>query len=165
MTLDATFWVTVSFFIFMGILIYFKIPQKVKEILEQNILSIKNQIDEAEKLKEDAKNILTEHERKISNSKKEVKEMIGKANEEAEKNVINANKNFHNFMENKKKNAEERIKQLKNQAEKDIKNASVKIAIESVEKLIKNSLDKSKLDKIYSASIEETKLALKKKSS
>ena len=165
MTLDATFWVTVSFFIFMGILIYFKIPQKVKEILEQNILSIKNQIDEAEKLKEDAKNILTEHERKISNSKREVKEMIGKANEEAEKNVINANKTCHNFMENKRKNAEERIRQLKNQAEKDIKNASVKIAIESVEKLIKNSLDKSKLDKIYSASIEETKLALKKKSS
>ena len=165
MTLDATFWVTVSFFIFIGILIYFKIPHKVKEILEQNILSIKNQIDEAEKLKEDAKNILTEHERKISNSKREVKEMIGKANEEAEKNVINANKTFHNFMENKRKNAEERIRQLKNQAEKDIKNASVKIAIESVEKLIKNSLDKSKLDKIYSASIEETKLALKKKSS
>ena len=165
MTLDATFWVTVSFFIFMGILIYFKIPQKVKEVLEQNILSIKNQIDEAEKLKEDAKNILTEHERKISNSKREVKEMISKANEEAEKNVINANKAFHNFMENKRKNAEERIRQLKNQAEKDIKNASVKIAIESVEKLIKNSLDKSKLDKIYSASIEETKLALKKKSS
>ena len=165
MTLDATFWVTVSFFIFMGILIYFKIPQKVKEILEQNILSIKNQIDEAEKLKEDAKNILTEHERKISNSKREVKEMIGKANEEAEKNVINANKTFHNFMENKRKNAEERIRQLKNQAEKDIKNASVKIAIESVEKLIKNSLDKSKLDKIFSFSIEETKLALKKKSS
>ena len=157
MTLDATFWVTVSFFIFMGILIYFKIPQKVKEILEQNILSIKNQIDEAEKLKEDAKNILTEHERKISNSKREVKEMISKANEEAEKNVINANKAFHNLIENKKKNAEERIRQLKNQAEKDIKNASVKIAIESVEKLIKNSLDKSKLDKIYSASIEETK--------
>ena len=121
MTLDATFWVTVSFFIFVGILIYFKIPQKVKEILEQNILSIKNQIDEAEKLKEDAKNILTEHERKISNSKREVKEMIGKANEEAEKNVINANKTFHNFMENKRKNAEERIRQLKNQAEKDIK--------------------------------------------
>ena len=39
------------------------------------------------------------------------------------------------------------------------------IQIESVEKLIKNSMDKSKLDKIYSSSIEETKLALKKKSS
>ncbi len=165
MTLDATFWVTISFFIFLGILVYFKIPQKIKESLEQSIYNIKTQISEAEKLKEDAKNILAEHEKKISNSKSEVKEMINRANEEAEKNVIKNNELFHNFMENRKKNAEERIKQLKNQAEKDIKNASVKIAIESVEKLIKNSLDKSKLDKIYSSSIEETKLALKKKSS
>ena len=165
MTFDATFWVTISFFIFIGILIYFKIPQKVKTILEQNILDIKNQISEAEKLKEDAKNILIDHEKKISNSKNEVKEMLDKANDEAEKNVIRINKDFHKLMENRKKNAEERIRQLKNQAEKDIKNASVKIAIESVEKLIKNSLDKSKLDKIYSSSIEETKLALKKKSS
>ena len=165
MTLDATFWVTISFFIFVGILIYFKLPQKIKETLDQNILSIKSQINEAEKLKEDAKNILTEHEKKISNSKNEVKEMINKASEEAEKNTIRINKEFHNLMENRKKNTEERIRQLKNQAEKDIKNASVKIAIESVEKLIKNSLDKSKLDKIYSSSIEETKLALKKKSS
>ena len=165
MILDATFWVTISFFIFLGILVYFKIPQKVKVILEQNILNIKNQISEAEKLKEDAKNILIEHEKKISNSKNEVKEMINKANEEAEKNIVRVNKEFHNLMENRKKNAEERIRQLKNQAEKDIKNASVKIAIESVEKLMKNSLDKSKLDKIYSSSLEETKLALKKKSS
>ena len=165
MTLDATFWVTISFLLFLGILIYFKIPQKIKEILETNISKIKNQINEAEKLKEDAKNILTEHEKKISNSKNEVREMIERANEEAEKNAIRISKDFQNLMENRKKNAEDRIKQLKNQAEKDIKNASVKIAIESVEKLIKNSLDKSKLDKIYSSSIEETKLALKKKSS
>ena len=68
MTFDATFWVTISFLIFLGVLVYFKIPQKVKEILEQNISNIKNQINEAEKLKEDAKNILAEHEKKISNS-------------------------------------------------------------------------------------------------
>ena len=165
MTLDATFWVTISFFIFLGILIYFKIPQKIKETLEQNILNIKNQLTEAEKLREDAKNILAEHEKKISNSKKEVKDMLDKANEDAEKNILRTNEEFHKLMENRKKGAEDRITQLKNQAVKDIKNASVKIAIESVEKLIKNSIDKSKLDKIYSSSIEETKLALKKKSS
>tara|TARA_B100001063_G_scaffold236697_1_gene256769 strand:+ start:516 stop:1013 length:498 start_codon:yes stop_codon:yes gene_type:complete len=165
MTIDATFWVMISFFAFIGLLIYFKIPQKIKAALDENINSIKNQIDEADKLKEDAKNILTEHEKKISNSKAEVKQMINKANEEAEKNVIKTNQDFHNLMEARKKNAEERIKQLKNQALKDIKNTSIKIALDSVEKLIKNSLDKSKLDKIYSSSIEETKIALKKKSS
>ncbi len=165
MTIDATFWVMISFFAFIGLLIYFKVPNKIKATLEENIKKIKGQIDEANKLKEDAKNILTEHEKKISNSKAEVKQMISNANEQAEKNVIKTNQEFNNLMESRKKNAEERIKQLKNQALKDIKNASVRIAIESVEKLIKNSLDKSKLDKIYSSSIEETKLALKKKSS
>ena len=165
MIIDATFWVMISFFIFIGLLIYFQIPQKINATLDENINGIKNQIDEADKLKEDAKNILTEHEKKISNSKAEVELMISKANEEAERNVLKTNQNFHDLMENRKKNAEERIKQLKNQALKDIKNTSVKIAIESVEKLLKNSLDKSKLDKIYTSSIEETKLALKKKSS
>ena len=165
MTIDATFWVMISFFLFVGLLIYFQIPQKIKTTLEDNISNIKDQIDEADKLKEDAKNILTEHEEKISNSKAEVKSMIAKASEEAEKNIIKTNQDFHSLMENRKKNAEERIKQLKNQALKDIKNTSVKIAIESVEKLLKNSLDKSKLDKIYLSSFEETKLALKKKSS
>ena len=165
MIINATFWVMISFFLFIGLLIYFHIPQKVKTILEESILNIKNQIDEADKLKEDAKNILTEHEKKISNSKAEVKSMINKASEEAEKNIIKTNQNFLNLMKNRKRNTEERIRQLKNQAVKDIKNTSVKIAIESVEKLLKNSLDKSKLDKIYMSSIEETKLALKKKSS
>ena len=165
MTIDATFWVMISFFLFIGLLIYFQIPQKIKTMLEENISNIKNQIDEADKLKEDAKNILTEHEKKISNSKTEVKSMIAKASEKVEKNIIKTNQDFHNLMENRKRNAEERIKQLKNQAIKDIKNTSVKIAIESVEKLLKNSLDKSKLDKIYMSSLEETKLALKKKSS
>ena len=165
MTIDATFWVAISFFIFIGILVYFKIPKKIDKVLEENIFNIKNQINEAEKLKEEAKNILSENEKKISNSKAEVKSMINKANEDSEKNIIRTNEEFHRLMDNRKKNAEERIKQMKNQALKDIKNTSVKIAIESVERLLKNSIDKSKLDKIYLSSIEETKLALKKKSS
>ena len=165
MTIDATFWVAISFFIFIGLLLYFKIPKKIKDSLENNINSIKKQIENAEKLKEEAKSILSEQEKKLGNSKKEIKSMIDRANEYSEKNIIEANKEFHNQMENRKKNAEERIRQMKEQAIKDIKNASVEIAISSVEHLLKNSLDKSKLDKIYLSSLEETKLALKKKSS
>ena len=165
MTIDATFWVAISFFIFIGILIYLRIPQKIKSILEENISNIKNQINEAEKLKDEAKNILSEHEKKISNSKNEVRSMIAVANENSEKNIIEKNKEFHNLMENRKKNSEEKIRQMKSQALKDIRNVSVKIAIESVEKLLKNSMDKTKLDKMFLSSIEETKLALKNKSS
>ena len=164
MIIDASFWVAVSFLIFIGLIIYFKIPQKIKFNLEENINNIKSQIDIAENLKEEAKSILSEHEKKISNSKIKIKEMISKANEDAEKNILKTNENFHTIMEIKKKNTDDKIKQMKEQTLKDIKNISVKIAVGSVERLLISSLDKSKLDKLYIKSIEETKLALKTRS-
>ena len=165
MIIDATFWVAISFIIFLVMLIYFKIPSKVKNALDQNINQIKKQIDESEKLREEASNKLADNEKKLDRSKSEIQKLIQKANDQAEKNVIKANEIFNKQMETKKRNVEEKIKQLKNQAVKDIKTASINIAFESIDRLMFNSLDKSKLDKIFNQSITETKLALKKKSS
>tara|TARA_B100000780_G_C20778736_1_gene309220 strand:- start:32 stop:529 length:498 start_codon:yes stop_codon:yes gene_type:complete len=164
MIIDAAFWVAVSFFIFLGVLIYFKIPQKITSALNGGIDSIKNEINNAETLKEESKNILSEYEKKISNAKSEIKQMIDAANEETDRNVLKINEEFHIQMENRKRNTEDRIKQMKNQALKDIKNISVKISIQAVEVLLKNSLDKNKLNKIFALSVEETKSALKIKS-
>ena len=164
MIIDATFWVAVSFFIFLGVLIYFKIPQKIVSILNDNINTIKTEVDNAESLKEESKNILSEYEKKISNAKAEVKQMLDIATNDVDKNVLKTNEEFHIQMDNRKRNTEDRIKQMKNQALKDIKNASVKISIQAVEVLLKNSLDKNKLNKIFTSSIEETKSALKRKS-
>ena len=164
MIIDATFWVAISFIIFLGVLIYFKIPQKVIIALNESINSIKHEIGNAEALKEESKNILSEYEKKIGNAKNEIKQMIDAATEDADRNVLKTNEDFHVQMENRKKNTEDRIKQMKNQALKDIKNASVKISIQAVEVLLKNSLDKNKLNKIFEASIEDTKSALKRKS-
>ena len=165
MIIDATFWVAISFFLFILLLLYFKIPSKVKNILDENIIQIKNQIDESERLKEEAKNSLAENEKKLGNAKSEIQKMISEANEQAEKNIIRTNEISYKQSEIRKKNTEEKIKQLKKQAIKDIKNVSVLIAFESINNLMINSLDKSKLDKIFNQSIEETKLALQKKSS
>jgi len=164
MNIDATFWVAVSFVIFIGIIFYLKVPQKVASSLDDSIKKIKEGIDNAEKIKDEAKNILSEYETKVSKSKEEIQNIIQKAKDESEKNIIKTNKEFHNALDNRKKISENKIKQMKLQAIKDVKNASVKIGIQAVEKIIKNSIDKKKLDKIYVASIEEAKKILKNKS-
>ena len=164
MNIDATFWVGVSFFIFVGIIFYLKVPQKVIFSLNESIKKIKEEIDNAEKIKDDAKTILSEYETKVSKSKDEIKIIIQKSKDEAEKNLIKANEEFHNSLDNRKKISENKIKQMKLQAIKDIKNTSIEIGIQAVEKIIKNSIDKKKLDKIYLSSIEETKKILKNKS-
>ena len=164
MNFDATFWVAISFFIFLGVLFYFKVPQKVFGALNESINKIKKDIDEAEKLKEEAKNILSEYEAKLSKSKVEVDLMIKNAQKESETNIIKINDQFHSIFENRKKMAEDKIKQMKLQATKDIKNYSVEVAIIALEKIIKNSVDKKKLDKIYISSVDEAKKILKSKS-
>ena len=65
------------------------------------------------------------------------------------------------MMDERKKNTEIKILQMKKNAIRDIKNASIKISIEAVEKLISNSIDKSKLENFYNKSLDEVKTALK----
>ena len=161
MNIDATFWVAISFFIFCGVLVYLKIPQKVNQSLASQINEIKKELDEAEKLKVEAKNLLSDYESKIDKSKKESQKIINLAIKDTEKNIIEKTKNFHQMVENKKKNVEQKIHQMKQNALREIKNISVKISIETVENLVKKSIDKNKLEKFYSKSLEEAKTELK----
>ena len=161
MTIDATFWVAISFFIFLGILIYLKIPQKINSSLIDQINKIKKELDEAERLKVESKNLLSDYENKIDKSVKETKKIIYQAKNDCEKIILEKTKKFHQIMENRKKNIEQKIIQMKENALKDIKNISIKISMEAVEHLINNSIDKKKLEKFYSKSLEQAKDVLK----
>ena len=161
MTIDATFWVAISFFIFVAGLIYLKVPQKINTSLVNQINEIKKELNEAEKLKVEAKNLLSDYENKIDKSKKETQEIITIAKKDNEKNILEKTKKFHQMLEDRKKSIEQKITQMKSGALKDIKNASIKISMETVTHLIKNSIDKNKLEKLYIKSLEETKATLK----
>ena len=162
MIIDATFWVAVSFFLFLGLLIYLKIPQKVSISLNDGINSIKKEINEAEKIRDEVKNILNEHENKLSNVDNEIEKMLKKAKDENEKILLEKTEKFHELMENKKRLIEQKINVLKKNAFNDVKNAAVKVSLEATINLIRNSLDKNKLDKFFNESLEHTKSTLKK---
>ena len=162
MTIDATFWVAISFFIFLGVLIYLKVPHRINSSLNDQINEMKKELDEAEKLKVEAKNLLSDYENKIDKSIKETKKIINLAKKDSEKIILEKTKKFHHILEDKKKNTEQKITQMKENALKDIKNISIKISMETVESLIKNSIDKNKLEKIYDKSLKEAKTVLKR---
>ena len=161
MTIDATFWVAISFFIFLGGMVYLKVPQKINNSLTEQISEMKKELDEAEKLKIESKNLLSNYESKIDKSKKETREIINLARKNTEITILEKTKKFHQIIDERKKNNEQKIFQMKENALKDIKNTSVKISIEVVENLIKNSIDKKKLENLYANSLEQAKNALK----
>ena len=162
MSFDATFWVAVSFFIFIGVLVYFKIPQSVNGLLTKMILDIKNEIDESEKLRIEAKKLLDDAQNKLSSAKSETKKILDEAKNESDKLIIEMNDKFHKSSEIKKNLAQTKISQMKEIAIKEIKDTSIRIAVDSVKKIISTSVDKSKLDNLFEKNLEETKSQLKK---
>jgi len=161
MSIDATFWVAIAFFIFCGGLIYLKVPQKVNTSLTEKINIIKKELKDSEKLKNEAKSLLSDYENKLDKSKKESRLIIETAKKESEKNILERTKKFHQLIEDKKINTLTKITQMKENALREIKNISINISIQSVENIIKNSIDKNKLDKLYASSLEEIKKSLK----
>ena len=162
MTFDATFWVAVSFFIFFGALVYLNVPGKINELLSNMITGIKKEIDESEKLRSETKIMLDEAQKKLDTADKEVNKILKQAKDDSEKLVLEMNEKFHNSSEMKKNAAQQKIIQMKKNAIKDIKNTSIKIAVDSVKKIISTSVDKSKLDNLFDKNLEETKEELKK---
>jgi len=162
MSIDPTFWVAVSFVIFIAALVYLKIPQKVNIALDHKINETKKELEEAEKLKDEAKNLLSDYESKLSQVNEEAAAIINLSKKESEKNLINSTEKFYQLIDNRKKIVNQKINQMKEDSIKEIKNTAIKVMIQSVEKIIKNSIDKKKLDKLYDESLNQAKISLKK---
>ena len=162
MVIDSTFWVAVSFVIFFGALIYLKVPQKINEILNKLISDIKDEINESEKLRTEAKTLLDNAQKKLDTAQTVSDEILEQVKKDSNKMVIELNDKFHKTSEIKKNLAENKISQMKEAAIKEIKDTSIKIAVDSVKKIITTSVDKSKLDALFQKNLDETKEELKK---
>ena len=162
MAIDATFWVAISFIIFISVLVYLKIPQKINEILNKLILDIRNEIDESEKLRSESKILMNSAQNKLDTAQTVANVILEQTKKDSDHLVIEMNDKFHKLAEIKKNLTENKIKQMKEAALKEIKDVSIKIAVESVKKIISTSVDKSKLASLFDKNLEETKVALKK---
>ena len=162
MVIDATFWVAVSFVIFFGGLVYLKVPNKINDILNKLIHDIKNEIDESEKLRTEAKTLLENAQNRLDTAENVKREILDQAKLDSDKLIIELNDKFHKSSDLKKNLAENKINQMKESAIKEIKDASIKIAMDSVKKIITTSVDKSKLDTLFQKNLDETKEELKK---
>ena len=162
MVIDSTFWVAISFFIFFGGLVYLKVPQKINDLLNKLILDIKNEINESEKLRTEAKILLDNAQKKLDTAENIRNEILEQAKKDSEKLIIELNDKFHKSSDIKKKLAENKIYQMKENAIKEIKDASIKIAVDSVKRIITTSVDSAKLDNLFQNNLDETKKELKK---
>ena len=160
--MDSTFWVGISFCLFVLLLVYKKVPGIVNNILEGKIKEIKNKIEDAENLKKESNHLLGKYQKQLDESKKECEEIWQRALKINENENTVMQEKMNSMMALKEKNINEKVNQAKNGAIKEMKKIATIIAVESAKKIITQTIDKGKIDSINYASIQENLASLKK---
>ncbi|MCH8861960.1 MAG: F0F1 ATP synthase subunit B [Proteobacteria bacterium] len=152
---NPAFWVGVAFFIFVGIIIYVKVPASIGASLDERAAKISAQLDEARTLREEAQALLAQYQRKQRDAAKDAEEMVAQAKEESELFALEAGKNLEDILERRSRAATEKIAQAEAQAVKEVRAAAVSVAIGAAEKVVREHLGGKELDGLLDDAIKE----------
>lgn len=152
---DAT-WVAIGFVLFIIMLIYFKVPGQITKILDNRAEKIKNELDEAKKLREEAQAMLADFQKKNKEAEKSAKALIDEAKKIAKNYEKEAKSKFDENMERRKKLLDEKLKRAEVEALNQIKNDITDIVFEAIDKsLSNNKINKDASDRIIETGIKE----------
>lgn len=133
-------WVLVSFVLFLAILVYYKIPDKVAKALDDRADRIKSELEEARRLREEAQSILADYQRKRRDAEEEAEDIIAMARREAQYYAEESRKTLNESLQRRVKLAEEKIARAEEQAVRDVRARSADVAVAAAEKIIAQEL-------------------------
>lgn len=157
---DATFWVLVSFLIFVGLVVYYKVPGMIAAALDKRAADIANELDEARKLREEAQQVLASYQRKQRDAEKEAQAIVEQARGEAERLAVETKANLAAHVERRTKLAEDKIAQAEAQALQEVRSVAADVAIAAARTIIEQKLDGAKAGALIDKSIAEVKAKL-----
>ncbi|MCQ8783783.1 F0F1 ATP synthase subunit B [Mangrovibrevibacter kandeliae] len=134
--MDETFWALVALIIFIGIVIYYKVPGIIASNLDQRAERIRNEIEEARELKEEAKQQLAEYQRRRREAESEAREIVAAAQREASLIVEDARQKSHDYVERRTAMAEAKIAQAESEAVAEVRSAAVNLAVDAATRII-----------------------------
>jgi F-type H+-transporting ATPase subunit b len=137
---DPEFWVLVAFLIVV-IGGYIKAGPIIRSSLDERANRIKAELEEAQRLREDAERTLAEYQRKQRDALKEAEEIVAHARVEAERIGQQAALDLQALLERQTKQAEEKIAQEEILAVAEVRNTAIDVAIAAARQIIVEQLD------------------------
>ncbi len=151
---SAEFWVLVGFLIFIGILLYLRVPALVAGALDARIEGIRKELAEAARLREEAQKLLARHEAKRKEAKKEVDDILRIAREEAEAMAMELRREFDAMITRRRAAAEDAIKQAEYEAVREIRERAADLSVAAAERLLAGRIKGSRATKLVEESAE-----------
>jgi F-type H+-transporting ATPase subunit b len=158
--LDAEFWVAVAFVAFIGGMIYLGVHEMMVNYIDQRRDRIKAELDEALRLKEEARALLAQYQRKQREAEQEAAALIAAAMGEAERMMAEAKTKMEEFIARRGKMAETKIAQAEAQALADVRAAAAEAAVGAAEKILSQIVKGEIADRLIVKGIDDVKTKL-----
>jgi len=158
---NTDFVVLISFLIFVGVLIYFKVPSIIADFLDKRSDNIHNEIEKASEILEEAKKILSSIETDHIKTTETIKQMVTTAKARAREEEEKAKKHIEELMKNKLISAEGQVKSSERKVLREIEQRAIDLGIEKVRVSLSKSLSGSDYERHFDSSINSVEKGLK----
>jgi F-type H+-transporting ATPase subunit b len=150
---NTDFIVSLSFLIFVGVLVYFKVPAMIGGMLDKRATQIKSDLDEARALREEAQTVLASYERKQEEVKEQAERIVAHAREEATAAAEVAKKDLERSIERRLKAAEDQIASAEASAIREVRDRAAQIAVAAAGDVIARAMSDAEAANLIDASI------------
>ncbi|ACT58749.1 F0F1 ATP synthase subunit B family protein [Hirschia baltica] len=158
---DPTFWATIAVLIFLGILVWKKIPATIAKSLDDRAQKIQDELDNARLLREKAQAALAEAERSQAQAEEDAKAIVAAAKAEAKAFADTSRADLKERMERREKMAEERIARAEAEATQAVRNTAAEAASAAAAGILRESTAKGPAKKsLFETSLEDIKKSL-----
>ncbi len=124
----ATVWVLLGLVVFIAVLVYMKVPSMLAAALDKRSAKIREELEEARKLRDEAEALLAEYKRKTGDADAEAGEIIAQARREAEALSAEAKTRIEDYVARRTRTVEQRIAQAETQAVAEVKSRAIDVA-------------------------------------
>jgi len=158
--LDPETWVAIAFIIFVGVVLYYKLPQKIGRALDQRSGAIARELEEARKLRVEAEALLADYKQRAENAEVEAEEILAQAEREAAAYAKEARAAFDEMVARRLNVAEQKIKLEEEKARKQIRAQAAELAVSAAEQLIEQKMSGTVAENTIAASLDRIKKRL-----
>ena len=151
---DAEFWVALAFVAFIGVLVKFAY-RRIVEALDARSEGIKEEIEQAKSLREEAQQLLANYQRKHRDAVKEAEEIIAHAKVEADRMAAQAASDLELEVKRRTEIARAKIARAEAQVIADVRNMAVDIAVRAAGDIVRERLGEDQANQIVDTAISE----------
>lgn len=157
---EPEFWVAVSFFLFVGLVLYLGVHKKVASALDARAELIAKELEQARRLRDEAEQVLADYRRKQSEAMAETKDIVDLALKEAEALAAETRQSVKEHFDRRMKLAEDKIDRAQQDAVREVRSVAIDTAVAAAQSLIAAKLTPDRADKLVSESIDALKSKL-----